>query len=293
LIHWLQLHLTVDKSQAALIEHLLETLGAVAVSLGDAGDEPMLEPGPGETPLWQATRITGLFDGNTDADALRSRIEQALTAHIGRSLRLERLAERDWERVWLDQFKPMRFGRRLWIRPSGSTIEADDAVVVDLDPGLAFGTGTHPTTALCLTWLDGSDVRGKRVIDFGCGSGVLAIAALRLGAAHAVAIDHDPQALIATTDNAARNGVRDRLTVVGSEEVPGDRAAVVVANILANVLVDLAPTISSLVEPGGQLVLSGILADQADDVMQAYAGSVKFAPRIERDGWVLLHGTAQ
>jgi ribosomal protein L11 methyltransferase len=291
--HWLQLHLTVDKSQAALIEQLLESLGAVAVSLGDAGDEPMLEPGPGETPLWQATRVTGLFEGDVDADALRSQIEQALSADIGRSLTIERLADRDWERAWLDQFRPMRFGRRLWIRPSGSTIDTDDAVVIDLDPGLAFGTGTHPTTALCLSWLDSADLSGRTVIDFGCGSGVLAVAALKLGAAHAIAIDHDPQALIATLENAKRNAVGDRLTVLGSKTMPNQPADVVLANILANVLVDLAPAIGGLVGPGGRLVLSGVLIDQADDVLRAYAETIEFAAPVEGDGWMLLAGSVR
>jgi ribosomal protein L11 methyltransferase len=187
----------------------------------------------------------------------------------------------------------MRFGDRLWIRPSGREVTQPDAVIVDLDPGLAFGTGTHPTTALCLEWLDRHAPVGKTVLDFGCGSGVLGVAALKLGAQRVIGVDHDPQALLASRENARRNAVAERLEVVHSDVFDGAPADVVIANILANVLVDLAPTISSLVEPGGQLVLSGILADQADDVVQAYAGSVKFAPRIERDGWVLLHGMAQ
>jgi ribosomal protein L11 methyltransferase len=289
---WLQLHLTVDKSQTPLIELLFENLGAEAVMLGDAGDEPMLEPGPGETPLWQATRVTGLFAGDTDSDALRSAVNQALSTDAGRSLSLERLEDRDWERAWLDQFQPMRFGRRLWICPSGHQVTQADAVVVDLDPGLAFGTGTHPTTALCLGWLDGHEVRGKTVIDFGCGSGVLAIAALKLGAAHAIAVDHDPQAVLATRDNAARNGVADRIEVLHSDDLGQPQADLVLANILANVLVDLAPRIRALVRPGGRLVLSGILAGQAGTVAQAYAGAIDFAPTQVREEWALLHGSA-
>ena len=288
---WLQIHLTVDKSRAPLIELLFEQLGAVAVSLGDAGDEPMLEPAPGEMPLWQATRVSGLFDADVDADALRSSINQALGTDPGLSLTLERLADRDWERAWMDQYRPMRFGRRLWIRPTGYHVEQPDAVIVDLDPGLAFGTGTHPTTALCLTWLDAQDLRGTTLIDFGCGSGVLAIAALRLGAAHALALDHDPQALTATRENAARNAVSDRIEVMQQLAQDAPPADLVVANILANVLIELAPQILRMVAPGGRLAMSGILAGQQDAVIAAYAGQIDFDPAQQREEWLLLQGT--
>jgi ribosomal protein L11 methyltransferase len=287
---WLQAHLTIDKSRAPLIELLFENLGAVAVTLGDAGDEPMLEPGPGETPLWQATRISGLFEGDTHVDALRSAINQALNTDSSRSLTLERLEDRDWERAWMDQFHPMRFGERLWIRPGGQKIDQDDAVIIDLDPGLAFGTGTHQTTALCLTWLDAHEVRGKTVIDFGCGSGVLAIAALKLGALRAIAIDHDPQAVLATRENAERNRVADRIEVLHSDDFTARTADIVMANILANILTDLSPKILGLVNPGGRLVMSGILRAQAKAVTRAYADHIEFEPPQTRDDWVLLHG---
>ena len=288
---WLQAHLTVDKSRAPLIELLFENLGAVAVTLGDAGDEPMLEPAPGETPLWQATQVSGLFGGDTDPDELRSQVNQALAGDASRDLRLEHLADRDWERAWMDRFKPMRFGRRLWIRPSGSEIAQVDAVVIDLDPGLAFGTGTHPTTALCLEWLDGQDLVGKRLIDFGCGSGVLAIAAIKLGALHAIAVDHDPQAVLATHDNAERNRVGDRVSVVNSADFAPQAVDLVVANILANVLIDLAQQIQDMLKTDGRLLLSGILRDQADAVVQAYADGIAFDPIESRQDWVLLAGT--
>ena len=288
---WLQAQLTVDKGRAPLIELLFENLGAVAVTMEDAGDEPMLEPAPGETPLWQATRITGLFEGDTDADSLRSTINQTLATDVSRHFVLERLADQDWERAWMDQFHPMQFGRRLWIRPSGSTITQPDAVIVDLDPGLAFGTGTHPTTALCLHWLDGQDLHGRTVIDFGCGSGVLGIAALKLGAARVVAVDHDPQAVLATRDNAARNAVDDRIEVLHSDGFADHNADLVMANILANVLITLAPKIQRLVKPGGTLVMSGVLQAQADDVMRAYADSLDFRAIQTQDDWVLLHGS--
>lgn len=287
---WLQFHLTVDKSQAPLIELLFENLGAIAVTLGDAGDEPMLEPAPGETPLWHATRVSALFEGSEDPEGLRGSVEQALGTDVGRSLAVEILAERDWERAWLDRFQPMRFGRRLWIRPTGRQVKQPDAVIVDLDPGLAFGTGTHPTTALCLAWLDQAALEDATVIDFGCGSGILGIAALKLGARHVIAIDHDPQALMATRNNAKRNGVIDRIDVMRGEAYPGEPAQLVVANILANVLITLEPQIKGLVEPGGQVLLSGILANQAESVIEAYTSDFVFSPPVLQEDWALLAG---
>lgn len=286
---WLQFNLTVDKSRVPLVELLFENLGAVAITMGDAADEPMLEPGPGETPLWQATRVTGLFEGDSDADALRSALNQALATDVSRSLVVETIEDRNWERAWLDRFQPMRFGERLWIRPSGREVDAADAVIVDLDPGLAFGTGTHQTTALCLEWLDRHPPHAKSVIDFGSGSGVLAIAAIKLGARHVLAVDHDPQAVVASRDNAERNAVGEQIDVLHSGELNSSPVDLVIANILANILLELASLISELVGPGGQLVMSGILVDQADDVIAAYADHFDFQPRIIRDDWVLLH----
>jgi ribosomal protein L11 methyltransferase len=200
------------------------------------------------------------------------------------------LEDREWERAWLDNFKPMRFGKRLWVCPHGLEVEAEDAVVVRLDPGLAFGTGTHPTTALCLEWLDGAELAGKTVIDYGCGSGILAVAALKLGARQVIGIDHDPQALLATRDNAAANGVADRLLVQGSDAADPAPADIVLANILANVLIDLSGRIEPLVADGGELVLSGILEDQWPAVAKAYSAGLDFGQAIIKDGWVRLHG---
>jgi ribosomal protein L11 methyltransferase len=309
---WLQAHVHTDSAHAAQAEAALAAAGAVSVTLLDAADEPVLEPAPGETPLWAQIRVTGLFDGTADADALRATLDAALDG--GGALRIEPLQDQVWERAWLEHFRPMRFGRRLWVIPGGQTAElAAGDVAVELDPGLAFGTGTHATTALCLDWLDSLDLAGRRVIDVGCGSGILAIAALKLGAAGAVAIDHDPQALLATRENAARNGVADRLAVLGSDAPPPAPADVVVANILAGTLIELAPQIEAMVRPGGLLALSGILAEQVDDVAAAYMrpgrsafpgatdpsrqecrsyrSAILFAPPALRDGWALLHGT--
>lgn len=288
---WIQTHLTVDKSQAPLIELILEGLGALSVTLGDAGNEPMLEPAPGATPLWTATRVSGLFDSDTDIDGLRSAFNQALTRELGHHLVIERLQDEDWERRWLERFHPMRFGRRLWICPTGHQVTEPGAVVVDLDPGLAFGTGTHPTTELCLRWLDQADLENKTLIDFGCGSGVLGIAALKLGAARVIGIDHDPQAILASRQNAQRNGVGACFEAVENAGFDQSPADIVIANILANVLIDLSDSIGPLVGPGGQLVLSGILDDQAESVREAYRNTLSFAPPYRKEGWVLLHAS--
>jgi ribosomal protein L11 methyltransferase len=287
---WLQAHVHTDPDHAAQVEAALAAAGAVSVALLDAADEAVLEPAPGETPLWAQTRVTGLFEGPRDVDALRVALKAALA--VDGRIQIEPLRDQVWERAWLEHFRPMRFGRRLWVIPGGQTADLGEGdVAVELDPGLAFGTGTHPTTALCLDWLDGLDLAARRVIDLGCGSGILAIAALKLGAASAVAIDHDPQALLATWENAARNGVAERLEVAGADAPPAT-ADVVVANILAGTLIELAPRIVAMVRRGGRLALSGILADQVEEVAAAYAppAAIVFATPLLRDGWALLDG---
>ncbi len=298
-MHWLQAHLSITREQAPLIELLFEKLGALSVTLLDAADEPMLEPAPGEIPLWSSTRVTGLFVGSTDSDTLRSAINQALNTEISQRLELDILEDQAWERTWLDHFHPMRFGNKLWICPTGRQVDVKPAVIIRLDPGLAFGTGTHPTTALCLEWLDSAHIQEKTIVDYGCGSGILAIAALKLGAARVIAIDHDPQAIIATDSNAQLNDVHDKLvTIPRAELIPSDipanslshptQADVVIANILANVLVDLAPKIGTLVKPGGELLLSGILHDQAPQVIAVY-NEFSFSAAARQGDWVRLH----
>jgi ribosomal protein L11 methyltransferase len=287
---WLQLSLTVSEDQAPLIEALFENMGALSITLGDAGDEPILEPGLGETPLWQATRVTALFEGDRDPDELQSLVSQSLHTDVCRHLTLERLEDQAWERAWMDAFHPMCFGQRLWVCPNNQPPGAEDAVVVELDPGLAFGTGTHPTTALCLRWLDGADLSGKTLIDYGCGSGILAVAALVLGAKQVIAIDHDPQALEATRDNAAKNRVADRLSIHSVGQAPDIQADIVLANILAGTLIQLEPTLASLVVPGGEIILSGILTEQASEVSQAYTGHFQMQDPVEQEGWILLEG---
>lgn len=286
---WRQLAITVDESLAEPVSDLLSNLGAVSVSFEDAGDQPLFEPRPGETPVWRQTKVIGLFD----ADANTNRIRNSVANQFGERVlqyQLEDLEDRVWERAWLDHFQPMRFGQRLWICPTGFEPPEPEAVNIVLDPGLAFGTGTHPTTALCLEWLDGQDLAGKTVIDYGCGSGVLAVAALKLGAAKAYGVDIDPQALTASDENARKNGVEDRLALGYPRELAAVRADVLVANILATPLIELAAEISEKVRPGGSLALSGILATQVENVRAAYASQFDFSPPVVREEWALLTG---
>lgn len=287
---WLQVHLTTGRHEAPVIERLLEELGALSVTLEDAGDEPLLEPGPGDHPVWAETVVTGLFEPGTDPEAVRQGVLSAASGQSIHRLETEVLEDRAWERAWMDDFRPMSFGGRLWICPSGFPPPEPGVATVYLDPGLAFGTGTHPTTRLCLEWLTGAGIAGKSVIDLGCGSGILAIAALKLGAASAIAIDHDPQALQATGENAEKNGVLDRLTIIGAEGPDRASVDIVVANILASTLIELEPLIRQWVRPGGRAALSGVLEEQGSAVEEAFSTDFKMTRR-RRDGeWLLLSG---
>ncbi|HEX2494789.1 MAG TPA: 50S ribosomal protein L11 methyltransferase [Steroidobacter sp.] len=293
---FLQLTLTVGEADPAQYEEALLSAGAASITLEDAADDPVLEPAPGSTPLWPRVRIKALFAADTAPDRVLAALQAELPQPLPH-LTFEVLADRVWEREWLKDFRPMKFGRRVWICPGGQqpdsalTREAGvEPCLIELDPGLAFGTGTHPTTALCLEWLDSADVAGKQVIDYGCGSGVLAIAALKLGAAHALALDIDPQALTAARDNALRNGVADRLAMEFAPPAALERADIVLANILAGPLQELAPAFAGLLIGGGRLVLSGILREQAAAVARRYAAWFDIAPPTHRDDWVRLDG---
>ncbi len=286
---WRQLSVTVEESLAESLSDWFMANGALSVGFDDAGDQPLFEPPPGETPLWRNTRVTALFEGEVDAEALSLEVRRHFDQGI-LGLDSSVVEDQPWERVWMEHFKPMRFGRRLWICPTGFEPPEPAAINVILDPGLAFGTGTHPTTALCLEWLDSLDLAGLSVLDYGCGSGILAVAALKLGARSAEGIDIDPQALTASADNARKNAVEERLTLAYPADVRGEPAAVVVANILAGPLVVLADAILGRLKPGGHLALSGILAEQADQVRAAYAEQVDFDPVRLREEWAILTG---
>ena len=281
------------REQAPLAEWVLEQQAALAVTLEDAreedGDNPVLEPGPGATPLWPSVQVRGLFE----ADANKDLITRALQIIPGLSrpelIRWREVGDQDWERAWMDRFKPMKFGDHLWVVPSGMKIPFDDKnIEILLDPGLAFGTGTHPTTALCLEWLDGQDVIGKCVVDYGCGSGILGIAAALKGARRVVCVDNDPQALEATLENAKRNEVADLIQCLAPKDFSENSMDFVMANILAGPLLELAPVLQNCLKPGGAIILSGILEEQSESVIDAYKENFPRIRQQELEGWVRL-----
>ncbi|MCU5771261.1 50S ribosomal protein L11 methyltransferase [Erwiniaceae bacterium BAC15a-03b] len=288
---WIQIKINTTGTHAEELGDALIEQGAVSVTFQDTHDNPVFEPLPGETRLWGDTDVIGLFDAETEMSEVVAGLQQHPQLGAGFHHKIEQIEDKDWEREWMTNFHPMRFGERLWICPSWRDVPDANAVNVMLDPGLAFGTGTHPTTALCLTWLDGLDLQGKTIIDFGCGSGILAIAALKLGAAQAIGIDIDPQAIQASRDNAERNGVSDRLSLYLPHQQPENLSAdVVVANILAGPLRELAPLISVLPTTGGHLGLSGVLASQAEGVCEAYADKFALDPVAEKEEWCRITG---
>ena len=288
---WIQIKLRTTNQSADTIAELLEQLGALAVSYTDAEDSPILEPKPGERRLWPNTEVTGLLEQGTDPKPILAVLKQLLGDHI--PMVATTLEDKNWIRAWMDQFKPLKFGQHLWICPSWLSVDEKDSVVVMLDPGLAFGTGTHPTTSLCLSYLDSLALKDKDVLDYGCGSGILAIAALKLGAKSATGVDIDEQALIASKENAHRNGVEDKLQLIMGTDKKLDlpQFPITVANILAGPLAELEPIIASLTQSGGKLALSGILTEQADSVIEAYSKDFVMNKVKDLDGWALLTGT--
>jgi ribosomal protein L11 methyltransferase len=285
---FLQLIIELGKADPEPVEEALFAIGALSVTLEDAADDPILEPAPGALPLWPTVNVKALFDANS---AQRS-IVGALKAALGRELpkhRIEMIADRHWEREWLKDFHPMQFGKHLWVCPDGQYPDDPKAVIVDLDPGLAFGTGTHPTTAMCLQWLDEHAPLPPTVLDYGCGSGILSIAALKLGAQHAHGVDIDPQAILASRDNAERNQVSAALTLSNCDRdlMP---ASLVIANILAGPLESLAPRLAALTKPRGRIVLSGVLTGQAQTVQNCYTAWFDMDPIVTQGDWARLSG---
>jgi len=272
------------------VEDALGDIGALSVSYVDrADDEPVLEPKPGEMRLWRDTLVRALFDHSSEPSLNLKRLGLALGVQAAGTARVRGVADKAWERVWLEDWRPMRFGARLWVCPTTAQFpDAPEAVVVWLDPGLAFGTGSHPTTALCLRVLDSLQLAGRTVIDFGCGSGILSVAALKLGAARVVAADIDPQALTATRENAARNGVGAHILVQDADALL-PHASCVLANILAGPLIELAPRLTAACEGGADLVLSGLLRNQADAVKAAYAPGFDMLQVLTQDEWCCIH----
>jgi len=291
---WRQFVMDLEKLNPDRVEEIFARHGAQSITFTDAGDKPVLEPAPGETPMWHDTRITGLFSPETDMSSLQDDLRSSFEIDILPWHEISNLEDCAWEREWLKDFTAMQFGERLWICPGDASVDDDDAVVVRLDPGLAFGTGSHATTALCLDWLDSLQLRESTILDYGCGSGVLAIAALKLGCKSALAMDIDPQAVTATRSNAIHNEVEDQLTVATSADDIEGKFDIVVANILAGPLTELAGPIACHVKSGCVLALSGILSEQVDEVLMAYSPWIEFDEPVyrEQDGqsWARLTG---
>ncbi len=283
-----QLVIDLGPAEPGPAETACLALGALSVSLADAADQPVLEPAPGETPLWPEIRLRALFPVEVNPGVVAATLI-AVLALPAEAVRHEIVEDRVWEREWLKDFRPMRFGKRLWICPGGQPPGDRNGIVLELDPGLAFGTGTHATTAMCLEWLDGQSLAGLNVLDYGCGSGILALAALKLGAAHACAVDIDPQALIATRDNARRNSLTAQLEIRDAANLADGAYDLVLANILAGPLRQLAPELARLC-PAGRVLLAGLLDAQAAEVADAYGPWFDIETAARSDGWIALTG---
>lgn len=293
---WLQVRFTCDADTAAQLAEHLSDCGALSVSLGDAEDDPLYEPQPGTTPLWAHTRVCGLFEDGEDTGRLLDNLARRMTPVRLPSSAVEVLEDREWARAHQDDFEPVCFGGRLWVvpswaeRPALAREQAREQLFMTLDPGLAFGTGSHPSTALCLEWLCGEDVTGAQAVDYGCGSGILAVAAAMLGARRVSAVDNDPQALAAAERNTAVNGVADRVDVRGPGHLPALTADLLMSNILANTLCSMARELCALLTPGGRLALAGILREQSPQVIERFAPWCALHISARRDEWVLLCG---
>jgi len=287
---WQQITVITDEKTAPEVADLFSDLGAVSVTYMDAEDEPVYEPAIGETKIWSNTEVIALYELDADIEDVSARVRRAFDAALLRDWRQELIEDQAWERAWMEYYHPMKFGDKLWVCPTGQEQEEPGTVCMLLDPGLAFGTGTHPTTALCLEWLAAHDLAGKTVIDYGCGSGILAVAAVLLGAKVAHAVDIDPQALTATLSNAEKNTVQDKIKVYLPEQLPAMQADIVLANILAKPLCELSARIAELVVPGGALILSGILAEQTEQVADAYRALIELNAPTQQEDWIRLDG---
>jgi ribosomal protein L11 methyltransferase len=292
-MNWVQIIFSCTPLQSDVLEEGLLAAGALAITYRDGADQPLLEPAVGEMPLWDHIQFSALFNAGVDVQGLLQHLQQTLDFDLP-AHRFELVEQKDWECAWMDHYQAMSFGERLWICPSWQEPPQPQAVNLMLDPGLAFGTGTHQTTSLCLQWLDAQDLHDKTVLDYGCGSGVLGIASLLLGARLLWAVDNDPQALVATRNNAARNGCADRVQAFTPQAYQGEQPVdVVLANILAGPLIELAPRLCRVLKPGAYIVLAGLLREQAEQVMQAYRPWIEFEAAVELEGWQRLVGQRQ
>ncbi len=291
MLHWNQIKLFAPKELVEEWSDIILTTGASAVTLHDKDKQAIFEPLPGDSPLWEQVQIIGLYDANINIDLIKEQLYEHLDKNI--VLQVETIAEQDWQNTWKADLKPMQFGNKLWICPSWCEIPEPNAINIILDPGMAFGTGTHPTTALCLEWIAENINPLDTVLDFGCGSGILGIAAAKVGASMVHCVDCDPQALLSTQDNASRNSIlAQQLCVYEPHKLPNTlQVETVLANILANPLVELADTLAHYVKPAGSIVLSGVLINQAEDIITAYSQWFEQLNITTKDEWVRISGT--
>ncbi|MDD5267507.1 MAG: 50S ribosomal protein L11 methyltransferase [Methylococcales bacterium] len=287
---WHQISVITKENTAPRLADFLSDLGAVSVTYMDAEDEPVYEPAIGETKIWSNTQVIALYELEADPELIKNLVFEQFKKEGLHSWLYEAVADQEWERAWMEYYKPMKFAGKLWVCPTNQEQIEPDTVCLMLDPGLAFGTGTHPTTALCLEWLASHDLTGKTVIDYGCGSGILAVAAVLLGAKIAHAVDIDPQAITATQSNALKNAVQDKINCYLPEQFVPFQADIVLANILALPLINMSEQICALVVSGGQLVLSGILHEQAESVIGVYQKNIAFTPLVQLEDWIRLDG---
>ncbi|MFO1388106.1 50S ribosomal protein L11 methyltransferase [Cellvibrio sp.] len=288
---WLQLKIASPRTEVKKLESALLKTGAASVTLEDNADQPIFEPALGETPLWDQVRVTGLYDAEVNTAEITTKIANKLRGQIPHH-KWEQLEDKDWEREWMNNYHAIRCGERLWICPSWQQPPEPDKINLMLDPGLAFGTGTHPTTFMCMQWIDQQNFDGLDIVDYGCGSGILGIATLLMGAKKVIGVDIDPQALLATTENAKRNNLpEDAMPVFLPKDCPNFQSDMMLANILAGPLAELAPALNAMTKVGGKICLSGILAIQADAVKAAYAQWFDFDPIATQEEWVRITGT--
>lgn len=286
---WLQVDTALGESNPEHLEPLLEELGAIAVWFSDAGDEPVLEPALGTTPLWTDTIVSALFPAHSDEIVIANAIEKQIKA---RTVSFHAIQDRDWPAEWQKSLHPIKFGNNIWVCPAANNTTPEDGVKIQLTPGMAFGTGEHPTTAMCLTWLEtiAPGMTDASVLDYGCGSGLLSIAALKLGAGHATAVDLDPQALLATQQNCTMNDCAQNATICLPQDLPRKQHEVLLANILSKTLIELSPTLNKLTSPGAMIALSGILETQAVAVCESWSDWATLGISQQTNEWVLLSG---
>jgi len=289
---WLYVQIDLGDLEPEPIERALASLGALSIAYSDGGDQPILEPNPGIVPLWKNVRIAALFDKGLSETTVRLAVAASIGPGPMLPMQFSILEKQDWLTNWQESLRPMKFGPHFWVCPLKTACPDPDSVSIRISPGLAFGSGLHPTTALCLEWLGNQQIDGTSVLDFGCGSGILGIASLALGANRVTAVDHDEQALAAARDNARHNQCLDRIRTVSADQLDAvDTFDIILANILSDTLIQLAPTLKRHCRPGARIALSGILASQAGAVSSAYEQWVALEPPQERDDWVILTGT--